>query len=126
MGVQATVYSYLMGVQATVYSYLMGVQAIYQNSFHEVLAKTNMFYCPRSTTEGNITLWSFQIPRRKLFDLLPALPLNNCFITKLYLFLDRLKKKLFVSIFKYCLTILINNTNYLFHNKHEILICVCF
>jgi hypothetical protein len=28
----------------------------------------------RSTTEGNITLWSFPIPRGKLFDLLSALP----------------------------------------------------
>jgi hypothetical protein len=32
----------------TFYSYLMGVQAIDQNSFPEVLAKTNMFYCPRA------------------------------------------------------------------------------
>ena len=59
----------------------MGMQAIDQNIFPEVLAKTNMFYCPRSTTEGNITLWSFEIPRGKLFDLLPDIPLNNCCIT---------------------------------------------
>ena len=27
---------------------------------------------------GNKALWSFPIPREKLFDLLPALPLNKC------------------------------------------------
>ena len=51
----------------------MGVQEIDQNIFPEVLGKTKVFYCPRSTTECNKTLWSFQIPREKLFDLLPAL-----------------------------------------------------
>ena len=30
--------------------------------------------------EGNKTLWFFTIQREKLFDLLPALPLNNRFI----------------------------------------------
>jgi hypothetical protein len=70
-----------MGVDAIVYSYLMGVQAIDQNIFPEVLGMTKVFYCPRLTTEGNRTLWSFPIPRGKLFDLLPALPLNNSFIT---------------------------------------------
>ena len=63
------------------YSYLMGVQAIDQNMFPEVLGMTKVFYCPRLTTEGNRTLWSFPLPRGKLFDLLPALPLNNSFIT---------------------------------------------
>jgi hypothetical protein len=63
------------------YSYLTGVQAIDKNIFPEVLGKTKVFYYPRSTTEGNRTLWSFPIPREKLFDLLPALPLNNSFIT---------------------------------------------
>jgi hypothetical protein len=28
----------------------------------------------------NKTLWSFPIPREKYFDLLPALPLNNCIL----------------------------------------------
>jgi hypothetical protein len=83
------------------YSSLMGVQAIDQNIFPEVLGMTKVFYCPRSTTGGNRTLWSFPIPRGKLF-----------------------------SIFKYCFTILTNNTNYLFHNKHEdsyfLLFCACF
>ena len=64
-------------------SYLMGVQAIYQNIFLEVPGKTKLFYCPRSTTECNKTLWSFQIPRETLFDLLLVLPLHNCFITYL-------------------------------------------
>ncbi len=59
----------------------MGVQAIDQNMFPEELVMTKVFYCPRSMTECNRTLWSFPIPRGKLFDLLPALPLNNCFIT---------------------------------------------
>jgi hypothetical protein len=63
--------------------YTVIVQAIYQNIFPEVLEKTKVFYWPRSTTEGNRTLWSFPIPREKLFDLLPALPLNNYFITYL-------------------------------------------
>ena len=47
----------------------MGLQAIDQNIFPEVLA------------EGNRTHWSFQIPKGKLFDLLPTLPLDNCSIT---------------------------------------------
>ena len=81
----------------------MGVQAIDQNIFPEVLGKTKVFYCPRS--------------REKLLDLLFALPLNN-FYYLIIIFLDRLKKLLF-SISKYCLTILTNNTNDLFHNKHE-------
>ena len=59
----------------------MGVQAIDQNMFPEELGKTKVFYCPRSTTEGNITLWSFPILREILFDLLPAFPFNNFFIT---------------------------------------------
>ena len=59
----------------------MGLQAIDQNIFSKVLEKTNVFYCLRSMTEDNRTLWSFPIPRGKLFDLLPAIPLNNCFIT---------------------------------------------
>ena len=59
----------------------MGMQAIDQNIFPEVLGMTKVFYCPRSMTEGNRTLWSFPILRGKLFNLLPALPLNNCFIT---------------------------------------------
>ena len=49
----------------------MGMQAIDQNIFPEVFGKTIVFYCLKSMTEGNF------------FDLLPALPLNNCFITKL-------------------------------------------
>jgi hypothetical protein len=67
-------------LQVTTYSYLMGVQAIDQNIFAKVLGKTKVFYCPRSTTEGDRTLWSFPIPREILFDLLPALPLNNCLV----------------------------------------------
>ena len=58
----------------------MGVQEIYQTLFPSVLGKTKVFYRPRSFTSGNITLWSFPIPREKYFDLLPALPLNNCII----------------------------------------------
>ena len=59
----------------------MGVQAIDQNTSSDVLGKTKVFYCPRSTTEGNNTLWSFPIPRGNCLTLLPALPLNNYFIT---------------------------------------------
>jgi hypothetical protein len=95
----------------------MGVQAIDQNIFAKVLGKTKVFYCPRSTTEGDRTLWSFPIPREILFDLLPALPLNNCLVPNYNFFSDRLKKLLFL-ISKYCLKILTNNTNYLFHNKY--------
>ena len=29
---------------------------------------------------GNRTLFSFPIPREKYFDILPALPLNNCIV----------------------------------------------
>jgi hypothetical protein len=39
-----------------------------------------VFYCPWSLTSGNKTLWFYPIPREKYFDLLPALPLNNCII----------------------------------------------
>jgi hypothetical protein len=46
----------------------MGVQAIDQKNF------------PRSLTSDNGILWSFQIPREKYFDLLPAFPLNNCIL----------------------------------------------
>ena len=59
----------------------MGVQAIDQHIFPEVLGKTKVFYCPRSTTEGDRTLWFFPVPRGKYFDLLPALPLNNCIMS---------------------------------------------
>ena len=69
------------GEHTLIYSYLMGAQAIDQNSFPEALGKTKVLYCPRPMTEGDRTLWSFPIPRGKLFDPLPALPLNNCFIT---------------------------------------------
>ena len=65
------------GEHTLICSYLMRVQTIDQNSFPEVLGKTKVFYCSRSFTSGNRTLWSFQIPREKYFDLLPALPLNN-------------------------------------------------
>ena len=58
----------------------MGVQAIDQNIVPEVLGKTKVFYCPRSTVEGNRTIWSFPIPRGHLLDLLSALPLNNCLL----------------------------------------------
>jgi hypothetical protein len=44
-----------------IYSYFMGVQAIDQNIFPEVLGKIKVFYCPRSTTEGDRTLWSKKI-----------------------------------------------------------------
>jgi hypothetical protein len=59
----------------------MGVQAIDQTIFTSVLGKTKVFYCPRSLTSGNGTLWSFPIPRGKYIDLLPALPLNNCILS---------------------------------------------
>jgi hypothetical protein len=49
----------------------MGVQAIDQALFPSVLGMTKVFYR---------TLWSFPIPREKYFDLLPALPLNNCIL----------------------------------------------
>ena len=55
----------------------MGVQAIDQTS---ILGKTKVLYCPRPLTSGNRTLWFFPIPRETYFDLLPALPLNNCTI----------------------------------------------
>ena len=61
----------------------MGVQAIDQNMFPKVLGKEKGLYCPRSTTEGNRTLWSFPILRENCFFLLPAFPLNNCFINQL-------------------------------------------
>ena len=41
----------------------MGVRAIDQKIFRLVLGKTKMFYCPRLTAEGNITLWFFLVPR---------------------------------------------------------------
>ena len=59
----------------------MGVQATDQTIFPSVLGKTKVFYRPRSLTSGNRTLWSFSIPREKYFDLLPALPLNNCILS---------------------------------------------
>ena len=58
----------------------MGCQVIDQTIFPSVFGKTKVFYCPRSLTSGNRTLWSFPIPRKKYFDLMPALPLNNCII----------------------------------------------
>jgi len=58
----------------------MGVQAIDQTIFPTVFGKTKVFYSPRSLTSGNWTLWSFPIPLGKYFDLLPALPLNNCIL----------------------------------------------
>jgi hypothetical protein len=54
----------------------MGVQAIDKNIFHLALGKISVLL-----PEGNRTLWSFPIPQEKYFDLLPTLPLNNCFIT---------------------------------------------
>ena len=54
-------------------------QAIDQNIFPEGTGKDQSVLL----SLGNRTLWSFPIPREKLFDLLPALPLNNCFITQL-------------------------------------------
>ena len=54
----------------------MGVQAIDQNIFPGVLGETKVFYCPRAIEHFCLS----PIPREKLFDLLPALPLNNCFI----------------------------------------------
>ena len=58
----------------------MEMQAIDQTIFPSVLGKTKVFYCPRSLTSDNRTLSSFPIPRETYFDLLPALPLNNCII----------------------------------------------
>ena len=49
---------------------------INQNIVPEVLAKTNMFYCSRSTTEGKRTLWSFQIPRRKIVWSIACTPIS--------------------------------------------------
>ena len=45
----------------------MGVQAIDQTIFP-------------SWERPKCSIWSFPIPRGKYFDLLPALPLNNCII----------------------------------------------
>ena len=61
------------------YSYLIGMQTIHvdQNIFARGIGKDQYVLLPG----GNKTLWSFQIPRGKLFDLLPNIPLNNCFIT---------------------------------------------
>jgi len=56
------------------------VQAIDQTIFPTVFGKTEVLYRPRSLTSGNRTLWSFPTPREKYFDLLPALPLNNCIL----------------------------------------------
>ena len=52
----------------------MGVQAIDKTIFPSILRKTKVFYCPRSLTSGNRALCE------KYFDLLPALPLNNCIL----------------------------------------------
>ena len=60
----------------------MGVQAIDQTIFPSVLGKTKVFCRPRSLASDNRTLWSFPIPREKYFDLLPALPLNNCILSR--------------------------------------------
>ena len=60
----------------------MGVQAIDKNIFPEVLGKTKVIYYPRSLTSGNRTFSSSSIPRGKYFDLLPALPLNNCILSR--------------------------------------------
>ena len=58
----------------------MGVQAIDKTIPPSILRKTKVLYCPRSLTSGNRALWFFPIPREKYFDLLPALPLNNCIL----------------------------------------------
>ena len=42
-------------------------QAIDQTIFPSVLGKTKVFYCPRSTTKDNRTLWSFPVPSGKIF-----------------------------------------------------------
>ena len=57
----------------------MGVHAIDQNIFSEVSGKEQRVLLPE-VNSGNRTLWSFPIAMGKLFDLLPALPLNNCMI----------------------------------------------
>jgi hypothetical protein len=41
----------------------MGVQAIDPKKIPEISRKTRVFYCLRSTTEGDKTLWSFTVPR---------------------------------------------------------------
>ena len=63
----------------------MGVQAIDPKRIPDVSRKTRVFYCLRSTTEGDRTLWSFPIPRELFLDLLPALPLNNCILLESYI-----------------------------------------
>jgi hypothetical protein len=54
----------------------MGVQAIYQNIFPEVLGKKKVFYCPKAIEHFGLSQY-----RGKIVFLLPAFPLNNCFIT---------------------------------------------
>ena len=64
-----------------VYSYLMCSQAIDQHMFRKVLGTAQVFYCPKPTAEGNITLELFPVPREIFSGLLPGSTLNNCFIT---------------------------------------------
>ena len=56
----------------------MGVQAIISKYFPSVLRKTKMFYCarwPRTIEHFGLSQY-----RGKYFDILPALPLNNCIL----------------------------------------------
>ena len=55
----------------------MGLQAIDKIFFQRYWERPKCSIAP----EGNRTLWSFPVWSGKLFDLLPAIPLNNCFIT---------------------------------------------
>jgi len=47
---------------------------------NEELSDSNRMISSRIDTFRKRTLWSFPLPRGKYFDLLPALPLNNCII----------------------------------------------
>ena len=53
----------------------MGVQAIDKKKFPQYWER------PKCSIASNRTLWSFPVPLEKYFDLLPALPLNNCIIS---------------------------------------------
>ena len=56
-------------------------QAIDQNMFPKVLGTAQVFYSPKPTAEGNITLELFPVPSETMSGLLPGYTLNNCFIT---------------------------------------------
>ena len=68
-------------LRVIIYSYLMGVQAIDQNIFPEELEKRRKCSIVRGQRPRVIEHFGLSQYRGKNVDLLPAFPLNNCFIT---------------------------------------------